>query len=101
MRLLGAALTVCGMAFLAVPSQAQQIVETSTGKHVAGGNCAVSEAMLTAIQDGEAAGKAETRTRLKRISQCCIGPFEARPDGAVPLGVSPASGQLAHPTISI
>jgi hypothetical protein len=52
LRLLGAALTVCGMAFLAVPSQAQQIVETSTGKHVAGGNCAVSEAMLTAIQDG-------------------------------------------------
>ena len=92
MRLLGAALTVCGMAFLAVPSQAQQIVETSTGKNVAGGNCAVSEAMLTAIQDGEAAGKAETRTRLNSFLNAALARSKPGQTAQSPLVFPPRPG---------
>jgi hypothetical protein len=64
LRVLVAALTLCGMALLAVPAHSQQVVETSTGKHVAGGNCSVSEPMLSAIQNGDAIRKAQIRARM-------------------------------------
>jgi hypothetical protein len=92
LRVFVAALTLCGIAVLAVPAHAQQIVETSTGKHIADGNCAVSEAMLTAIQGGEVAHKAETRTRLNALLDAALASPKNRQTAQSPVVFPPRPG---------
>ncbi|MBS28002.1 MAG: hypothetical protein CL566_03625 [Alphaproteobacteria bacterium] len=77
----------------AVPAQAQQIVETTTGKH-AGGNCAVSQAMLAAIQGAQAERRAETRTRINDLLETALASSKSRRAGS---GQSPVVLPPAKP----
>jgi len=63
---------VLGMAVVApllaaLPASAQQIVDTSTGVQHAGGQCSVTQAMLAAIEQGEADRQVDTRARLNSL----------------------------------
>ena len=78
MRVLVTALTLCGMALLAVPGHAQQVVEGSAGKDVAGGNCSVTEAMLSAIQNGDAIRKSEIRARMIALLDSALASPKSR-----------------------
>ena len=72
MRVIVAALSLCGVALLAEQAQAQQIVETATGKYIAVANCAVTGALLNEIQDGEAKRKVDIRKRLNALLDAAL-----------------------------
>lgn len=72
MRTGAAVVTLIGAALFAVPVAAQQIVETSTGKQIAGHQCAVSEAFLVEIQKSGDARKADTRARLNAMLDAAL-----------------------------
>jgi deoxyribose-phosphate aldolase len=84
-----AILVFSGMAFLALPAAAQQVVETSTGKTFSGDTCAVSEAMLTEIRNGDAADKAETRARLNALLDAALASPKTRNGASSPVTVVP------------
>ncbi len=50
--------------FVVAPASAQQIVDTATGVQHASGQCSVTQAMLDAIEQGQAAHQVNTQTRL-------------------------------------
>lgn len=89
MRACLGAVVVLGVALLAVPASAQQIVETSTGKHLAGGTCAVSEAMLTAIQGADETRKADTRARLNKMLDAALASSKTRQTAQSPVVFPP------------
>lgn len=72
MRVIVAALSLCGVALIAQQAQAQQTVVTATSKYIAVANCAATEAMLNAIQDGEAKRKADIRKRLNALLDAAL-----------------------------
>ena len=80
-----AVLTFGGVAFLAMPAAAQQIVETSTGKHIAGESCSISEAMLTEIEGHSAAANAETRQRLNVFLDAALASPKTRKPSQSPV----------------
>lgn len=82
MRTSVAVVTLIGAALFAAPVSAQQIVETSTGKQIAGHQCAVSEAFLAEIEKHDAARKANTRARLNAMLDAALA--------------SPRSGQVSE-----
>lgn len=84
-----AILVLAGVASLAMPAHAQQIVETSTGKTFGGETCAVSEAMLTEIRNGDALDKAETRARLNALLDAALASPKTRNRSASPVTVVP------------
>lgn len=63
---------VCGSVF------AQQIVESSTGKQIAGHQCAVSEAFLAEIGKSDAARKADTRASLNAMLDAALASPKTR-----------------------
>lgn len=71
------------------PAMAQQVVETSTGKH-AGGNCSVSRAMLAAIQDAQAGRQADTKARIENLLETALASSKSRPSGQSPVVFPPA-----------
>lgn len=85
-----AILTVGGVAILAPPAAAQQIVETSTGKHIAGDTCSVSEAMLTEIQGNSAAANAETRQKLNALIDSALASSKTREASPSPVTFPPS-----------
>jgi hypothetical protein len=78
LRVFIVALALCGMALLAMPAHSQQVVETSTGKHVAGGNCSVSETKLSVIQNGNSARKTEIRARIIALLDSALASPKSR-----------------------
>ena len=50
--------------FAAVPAFAQQIVDTTTGVQHASGQCSVTQAMMAAIEQGQADRQVDTKARL-------------------------------------
>lgn len=74
-----------GVAFLTMPAAAQQIVETSTGKHIAGGTCSISEAMLTEIQGNTATANAEKRQRLDAFLDAALASPKTRKPSQSPV----------------
>ena len=89
MRRSAAILVFSGVAFLALPAVAQQVVETSTGKTFGGETCTVSEAMLTEIRNGDAADKAETRARLNALLDAALASPKTRNGASSPVTVVP------------
>lgn len=81
MRKWMAVLAFGGVAFLAMPAAAQQVVDTTTGVQHAAGTCSVSEAMLTEIQANSAAVNAETRQKLNAFLDAALAsPKTRKPD---------------------
>ena len=79
---------------MAMPAAGQQVVETSTGKTFGGETCAVSEAMLTEIRNGDAADKAETRARLNALLDAALASPKTRNATSSPVtfpGAAPKS----------
>lgn len=93
MRSIIAGIAVAVPLFAAVPAVAQQIVETTTGKY-AGGNCAVSQAMLAAIQGAQADRRADTRTRINDLLETALASSKSRRGGS---GQSPVVFPPAKP----
>jgi hypothetical protein len=88
--------TACFGALLAISggaANAQQIVETSTGKH-AEAPCSISEAMLAAIEDAEANRDADARARLDSLLQTALAGTRTRPSGD-----SPAHSPVVFPPV--
>lgn len=55
-----------------MPAAAQQVVETSTGRQLTSGECSVSKAMLSAIEDAQASREAETRARVDALLEAAL-----------------------------
>jgi hypothetical protein len=91
LRLLSAALVLVSTVLLAAPAGAQQIVETSTGKHVAG-SCSVSQAILTAIQDAGDTRQAETKTRVNAFLNAALARPKSRSVAQSPVVFPPRPG---------
>ncbi len=64
MRKLIAGFAVVAPLLAFAPASAQQIVETSTGAEHANGQCSVSQAMLAAIETGNANRELDTKARI-------------------------------------
>jgi hypothetical protein len=64
MRKLIAGFAVVAPLLAAAPASAQQIVDTSTGVEHANGQCSVSQAMLAAIESGNANRQVDTKARI-------------------------------------
>lgn len=62
--ILGFAVVAPLFAAVSAPASAQQIVDTTTGTRHASGQCAVSQAMLAAIEQGQADRQVDTKTRI-------------------------------------
>jgi len=60
------------IAGLSAPAAAQQVVETSTGRQLTTGECPVSQAMLTAIEDAQASREAETRAKVDALLEAAL-----------------------------
>lgn len=85
MRLFAKVLAVSGLGLLAGPATAQQIVETSTGKLVAGDTCSVSDAMRTEIANADAAHRADIRARLNTLLDAALASPKTRQPAASPV----------------
>lgn len=74
------------------PAAAQQIVETSTGVQHASGECAVSEAMLAAIENGNANRELDTKARINAFLDNALAGTRtpAKTDGQSPVVFPPA-----------
>lgn len=81
--------TVIGALLFAAPVSAQQIVETSTGKQIAGHQCAVSEAFLAEIERSDEARKADTRARLNAMLDAALASSKTGQTGASPVVFPP------------
>lgn len=79
-------------AALAAPAAAQQVVETSTGRHVAGGECSVSDAMMTAIEEAQDNREAVTRARVDAMLEAALASPKTggQSGGASPVVFPPA-----------
>jgi len=64
--------------FAVVPASAQQIVDTSTGVQHASGQCAVSQAILAAIDQGQVDRQVDTKTRLDAFLNNALASTRAR-----------------------
>ncbi|MBT4907937.1 MAG: hypothetical protein HOL07_15360 [Rhodospirillaceae bacterium] len=64
MRKLILGFAVVAPLFVVAPVSAQQIVDTTTGTQHASGQCAVSQAMLAAIEQGQANREVDTKSRI-------------------------------------
>ncbi len=82
---------ISAIAFLLglAPAGAQQIVETSTGKH-AGGGCATTEALAAAIADAEATRTADAKSRLDTLLGSALARTEPHPRSQSPVTFPPA-----------
>lgn len=60
------------IAGLSAPASAQQVVETSTGRQLTTGECLVSQAMLTAIEDAQASREAEIRAKVDALLEAAL-----------------------------
>lgn len=65
--------------FVAVPASAQQVVDTTTGVQHASGQCSVTQAMLAAIEQGEADRQADTKTRINALLDNALASSRSRP----------------------
>lgn len=79
--------TILGIALAApllavAPAQAQQVVETATGTIQAGAPCSVSQAMLAAIEQGQAEKAADTKARLNALLDSALASPKSRPQAA-------------------
>ncbi len=82
-RTIGRQVAIAGVfaaiAFAVVPAvSAQQVVETSTGKRIAGHQCSISQAMLAEIQGAGADRKAETRAKLEALLDSALASPKTR-----------------------
>ncbi|MDA0784874.1 MAG: hypothetical protein O3B37_01165 [Proteobacteria bacterium] len=64
MRNIVLGIVVAAPLFAVAPAVAQQIVDTTTGVRHASGQCSVTEAMLAAIEQGQADRQVDTKARL-------------------------------------
>lgn len=74
----------------ALPAQAQQVVETSTGKAVAGHDCSIGEAMAAEIERSRENRQAETRDRLNALLDSALARSDTEQTAQSPVVFSPA-----------
>jgi len=91
MRKLFAGFAVVAPLLAVMPASAQQIVETSTGVQHASGQCAVSEAMLAAIESGNANRQVDTKARINAFLDNALASTRAsaKPEGQSPVVFPP------------
>ncbi|MEP4378586.1 MAG: hypothetical protein ABJ215_01580 [Alphaproteobacteria bacterium] len=78
MRTIILGITIVAPCFLAAPASAQQVVETTTGIQHASGQCGVSQAMLAAIEQGEADRQVDTKTRINAFLDNALASSRSR-----------------------
>lgn len=89
MRKIVLGIAVVAPLFVAVPASAQQIVDTTTGARHAGGQCSVSQAMLAAIEQGQADRQTDTRNRINALLDNALATTGSRPQGQSPVVFPP------------
>tara|TARA_R110002072_G_scaffold142966_1_gene288854 strand:+ start:123 stop:413 length:291 start_codon:yes stop_codon:yes gene_type:complete len=74
------------------PVSAQQIVDTTTGVQLAGGQCSVSQAILAAIEQGQADRQTDTKARINAFLDNALARTRApaKAEGQSPVVFPPA-----------
>lgn len=88
--ILGFAVVAPLFAAVSAPASAQQIVDTTTGVQHASGQCSVTQAMLAAIESGNANRQVDTRSRINSFLDNALASSESRPH---PQGQASHAGQ--------
>lgn len=78
MRKIILGIAVVAPLFVAVPASAQQIVDTSTGVEHASGQCSVTQAMLAAIESGDANRQVDTKSRINALLDNALASSRSR-----------------------
>ncbi|MBT3400264.1 MAG: hypothetical protein HOI57_11085 [Rhodospirillaceae bacterium] len=92
MRKIVLGIAVVAPLFVVAPAFAQQIVDTSTGVQHASGQCSVTQAMLAAIEQGQADGQVDTKSRINALLDNALASSRSRslPQGQSPVVFPPA-----------
>ena len=78
MRKIILGIAVVAPLFVAVPASAQQIVDTSMGVRHASGQCSVTQAMLAAIESGDANRQVDIKSRINALLDNALASSRSR-----------------------
>ena len=81
MRKVFLGIAVVAPLFVVAPASAQQIVDTSTGVQHASGQCSVTQAMLDAIEQGQADSRLDTKARINSLLDNALASSRSRSQG--------------------